>query len=242
MNLTLLYIYGGLFLIILFVFKIVKRQDNPFKKISFWMTQFVFAIALTIGLIYIVLRAFGGSPEYKEGLNQTYFENGKLQSEFFIKDGQYHGYSKDWYENGQLSSYSKYLNGVAVDTFISYYENGQIMNLKTYKDGDEISSKYYYENGQIHEDHFYKDLKLINKQRISYFPDGTKEFEITIDQGTFEGPAVYYYHNGKPKYKGKYKQGQKDGVWYKLDSNTSLPIDSDKFDFNKPRQFKETWD
>jgi hypothetical protein len=66
MNLTFLYLYIGLFIIIVLLFKIVNKKDNPFRKISFWVVQFVAALLLSILLAYMVLRALGGGDKNKE--------------------------------------------------------------------------------------------------------------------------------------------------------------------------------
>lgn len=240
MELTLLYIYVSLFLTVLAVFKLVDRKSNPFKKFYFWLAEFISAILLTVILGFIVLRAIGG-PQPDEGLNQEFYPDGKLMSEFFIKNGKLEGLNKYWYSNGQLRFYSKYKNGQQIDSSISYLENGQIKIFEIYQNDKSIYQAVYYDNGQIMSEKNNPIDSLENNYQIDYYQNGNKKFQTKISNTTYSGEGIYYTENGKIEYKGEYKNGHKNGVWYKLDTANGKIIDRDTFNFNEERRFKESW-
>ncbi len=240
MELTLLYIYLGLCLTVFVIFKLIDRKSNPFKKISFWVTQFVSLTVLTIGLLVLFLRAIGG-PRPKEGLNKEFYPSGKQQSEFFIKDGKIEGVSKYWHSNGQLQYYSKYKDGQQIDTAITYLENGQIKFFEIFKDGKSIQNISYYDNGQVQSETYNPINSNGNNYRKDYYENGKLKLKIVVSNSTFNGEGIYYDKNENIEFKGNYKDGQKDGIWYKFDTSTGQVVDKDTFYFNKPRQFKDTW-
>jgi len=240
MELTLLYIYVGLILTVFVIFKLIDRKSNPFKKISFWVTQFISLTLLTIGIFFLVLNALGG-PRPKEGLNQEFYPNGKQQSEFFIKNGKIEGVSKHWHSNGQLQYYSKYKDGQQIDTSITYLENGQIKFFEIFKNGKSIQNISYYDNGQIQSGTYYPINSNEYNYRKDYYENGKLKLKIAVSNSTFNGEGIYYDINENIEYKGNYKDGQKHGIWYKFDTSTGQVIDQDTFYFNKPRQFKDTW-
>ncbi len=240
MELTLLYIYLGLILTVFVIFKLADRKSNPLKKISFWVVQIISLTILTIGIFFMVLYALGG-PRPKEGLNQEYYPNGKRQSEFFIKYGKVEGVSRHWYPNGQIEFYSKYKDGVNIDTSITYLENGQIRFFEIFKDGKSIHDIHYYDNGQIKsETHNPINSSGIN-YRKDYYENGKLKLKIVVSNSTFNGEGIYYDNNENIQYKGNYKDGQKDGIWFKFDTSTGQIVDQDTFYYNKPRVCKQTW-
>ena len=240
MELTLLYIYAGVALTVYVLYKLNDKKSNPFKKNSFWVTQFVSFSILTVGLIFLFLRALGG-PRPKEGLNQEFYPNGKRQSDFFIKDGKIEGISKHWYSNGQIQFYSKYKDGQQIDTSFTYLENGQIIFFEIFKQGKQVKSISYYGNGKVQSETYNPINSNENNYRKDYHENGKLKFKTVISNSTFNGEGVYYDIDGKIEYKGNYKDGQKDGIWYKFDTSTGQIIDQDTFYFNKPRQFKGNW-
>jgi antitoxin component YwqK of YwqJK toxin-antitoxin module len=240
MEWTFLYIYVGLILTVFVIFKLIDRQSNPFKKISFWVTQLVSLVILTIGLTFLVLYAIGG-PSPKDGLHQEFYLNGKLESEFFIKDGKIEGLSRSWYSNGQLQYYSKYKDGQHIDTSITYLENGQIKFFELVKDGKSRKSISYYDNGQVQSEQYNPGKSTGINYRKDYYENGKLKLEIIVSNSTFNGEGIYYDNKGNVEYKGNYQDGQKDGIWYKFNTSTGHIIDQDTFHFNRPRSFKETW-
>jgi antitoxin component YwqK of YwqJK toxin-antitoxin module len=77
----------------------------------------------------------------------------------FKKDGLWETY----YENGKLKKRGAYKDGNEDDLWVSYYGNGQLLSKSTYKDGArEGLYEYYDENGKLKKKGTYKDGKLIS--------------------------------------------------------------------------------
>ena len=48
---------------------------------------------------------------------------------------------------------------------------------------------------------------------VSYYDNGTKWSESYYDNGIVDGHSITFFPNGKVRYIGEYKQGEKSGVW-----------------------------
>jgi antitoxin component YwqK of YwqJK toxin-antitoxin module len=239
------------FVIVLIIFKIVKWDKNPFKNIWFWASFIIGSVILTVlTVILFVAAVVGDEPKSKEGLNKEYFEDGKIHREYTIRNGKCDGYYKSWYKSGQIESICKYKNGNPVDSCFDYFESGKILTVEIYRDGEKEQLIRFHENGQLREKEEYDNTKPTDKyfeklsgdKLVSYYPDGSISSTVKIMDGKLEGPATFYYKNGKAKLVGQYKSGQKDGVWQKLDSITSNIVDSDSFDYTNSRGFKDNWE
>ena len=62
----------------------------------------------------------------KNGLQQSYWENGIKRFEFIAKDDAYEGEMKEWAQDGLLVHLSNYVNGQEDGTQQSWYSNGKI--------------------------------------------------------------------------------------------------------------------
>ena len=232
--------YLGLIILVWIIFRFGLKKRNPFRSIGYWTTSIISVFGLTVIFIYLVLRAIGGPPP-KEGWNRSYFDNGNLSQEFFVKNGQLHGDHKTWYRNGQLKFLTRYQSGQEIDTSFCFYENGRVNFLSVYDGDREVYKADYYETGQLKSETYNPIKSNQDNYRIDYYSNGQKQFETRIANSTFEGIGYYYFENGDIKYQGMYKNGHKNGVWLKLDSLTGKVIDRDTFDFNKPSRFKDSW-
>ena len=62
----------------------------------------------------ILYREIEYKNGYEEGVENVYYENGKIQYEFNSKNNKLHGICKDWDENGNLLSTSEWKDGVKI--------------------------------------------------------------------------------------------------------------------------------
>lgn len=96
-----------------------------------------------------------------EGIVETFHENGNPKTIALYKDGRVFRYIKSWFHSGELSSeYIKqpdYKNGVQ----INYHKTG------------EVSSRTYFKNG----------VNADGKSSVSYYQDGTVQYEATHKDG-----------------------------------------------------------
>jgi hypothetical protein len=55
-------------------------------------------------------------------------------------------------------------------------------------------------------------------QWMSFYPNGLAWSEMNYDKGIPHGPNMTYFMDGKPRYAGFYKNGEKDSLWIFYDS------------------------
>ena len=229
-------IYFIVFLTILLVFGLIKRQENPFRNKWFWIAQFIVAIGITIGIIYFFLLAFGGRRVKDiEGYNRLYYPNGKKQIEYFVKDGLWNGYKREWDSTGILIQKEKYYNGELQDTSLYYFKNSNVERLDINSKGELRTSFLYYENGKLRTEMYFGRVSR------DYYQSGVLSHEQKLKGWMIEGEEKYYYENGKIKISGKVKENGEDGIWYYYDSINGQKRDSDKFDYKKHKEFKPNW-
>ena len=96
----------------------------------------------------------------RNGLWETYRENGQLYDKANFKDGELHGLWETHNENGQLNRKGNWKDGKRHGLKEHYYENGQLKRKENYKDGELHGLRENYdENGQLLMKINYKDGK-----------------------------------------------------------------------------------
>jgi len=124
------------------------------------------------------------------------YANGKLkiQYTYIIRlDGTWlkNGIETTWFENGKKKTEGEYQNGKKVGTWISWYENGVIGQKGTYQnDKKEGLWTKYYRNGNKGSEGYYRDNQRDGKWK-KWYEDGRlwAEFECQKDQiipGTYK--------------------------------------------------------
>jgi hypothetical protein len=71
----------------------------------------------------------------KDGVNKTFYSNGKLRSEVPIRDGKKNGTARDFYQNGKTHLEIEYVNSVKHGITRMYYENGNLYQESPYENG-----------------------------------------------------------------------------------------------------------
>ncbi|QAA81471.1 hypothetical protein EI546_06900 [Aequorivita sp. H23M31] len=176
---------------------------------------------------------------YKQDLFQgpytIYYSDGTLQSEANYLDGFRDG-SFTYYDYDGKKHYNyRYKKGDILD-YRFYNKKGEII-----KEGKRRGGEFYYNSfspygtliseglydvsgGQKGEWKFYSpngnltskgtfDKNLGQGTHISYYSDGTKEWEGNYRNDTLVGYSASYYKNGKINNQGGYKNGMKQGEW-----------------------------
>ena len=133
----------------------------------------------------------------KQGLSESYYENGQLESKINWKDGERHGIQESYYENGQLERKFNWKDDRAYGLEEVYHENGQFKSKINWKDSKKQGiQEIYRENGQLERKNNWKD-------------------------GERHGMQENYYENGQLSSRQNYKDGKKDGLWALYDENGS---------------------
>ena len=124
----------------------------------------------------------------KNGVVETHYGNGQLESRANYKDGKLNGLREEWYDNGQLESRETYKDGKLDGLREVWHANGQLWAIETYNDG-KLNGLYeaWYDNGQQWTREHYKDGKR---------------------GGLFE----YWYSSGQLRSRSNYKDDNLDGL------------------------------
>ncbi len=147
---------------------------------------------------------------HREGLWQTFYDNGTVKWEGTYVDGQRDGYFKTYNEKGDLLTVEKYINDVLqqdapelakLDIKTMYYSNGVVQSSGPYKNDVPFGMhRVYDEHGKPEKADIYDSGKVVATGPID-----------AADQQ--EGDWKEFYENGELKAKGKYESGVKVGEW-----------------------------
>lgn len=126
-----------------------------------------------------------------------YYENGRVKSEGYLLNGQYHGSYKQYFQNGKLKVEAYYKHGKQDSIQKIYFENGNIRQIAHFKD-DLIDGKMeiFNDDGRLIADQFfvvindssianqlitYNEMGHIDKDKSNYFK--LLPLEDTIEYG-----------------------------------------------------------
>lgn len=130
------------------------------------------------------------------------------------EEGKRQGYWEEYYlePEGQIKSKGKYKDGKKIDEWEYYFETNQLQQIGKYlKDGRPTGLwKWYYKSGKLlREESFRKGLE--DGIMHEYLEDGSIITEGEFIDGLKEGE--WLYQHGDHKEIGKYKDGNKSGIW-----------------------------
>jgi len=98
------------------------------------------------------------TEEIKNGIFETFHENGQLASRENYKDGELDGPWEWFYENGQLMTRATFINGKKEGLLESFHSNGQLQMTENYKDNElDGLVEEFEENGELSIRENYKD-------------------------------------------------------------------------------------
>lgn len=110
------------------------------------------------------------------GLIKTYYDNGKLASEYSQKDGMYEGLYKRMHSNGNPWVEATYLHDKRQGYYKSYFANGALRYEGEY------------------------DFGRLNGLQRRYNQEGAMLSEVTFNQGVKDGLSKFYDNNGNLLY------------------------------------------
>ena len=136
----------------------------------------------------------------KQGLYQTWYENGQRDSRCNFVDGRFHGQREEWYSNGQISERSHWIQG-------NIEGNGKGQMHGSYKGWDKDGKLM---NDMVLKNGLKDNPKDTNYHYISYTP---KEYN---DDTVKKWPLIIYLHGGTPRGTDTiklYAYGIPDQIW-----------------------------
>lgn len=134
--------------------------------------------------------------EYASDMSRFYYESGKLNAVFFMRNGDLEGKYESYFENGKVEEAGQYKNNVRVGKFIEYFEKGQLKSETHYKDGVIDGEKtIFYENGKIKITGQYKNGIAVGTFQI-YYKSGALYAQLMYKDGSVISSRAYK-KNGK---------------------------------------------
>lgn len=184
-----------------------------------------------------------------EGEWKYYYKSGEIKSEGKYENTIREGKWTYYYKNGKKEQVGKYRNNEPHGMWTWYYPNGMVKKQEYFRkgkpegeyveydpEGNEIVTGAYF-NGKPegewiyqYNDHYskgsYSDGDKDGKWIETYLRTGKKRFEGEFAYGIPKGRHKAYYPNGRLKYIGKYKSGNRHGVWrfYRDDGTPTIEI------------------
>lgn len=143
------------------------------------MKQWLFFLALTVILVAC-----------SDGVQKSYWDNGKLKSELRYENDKLNGECVWYYQSGGKMSQGFYVDDVLDGCFMRWYPNGKLSEEGWYKNGlrDSIGHTYS-EKGFLASEEHYRN-------------------------GELDGEIKKWYDNGQLFQEGQYVEGMMDGQWF----------------------------
>lgn len=169
----------------------------------------------------------------------SYYENGEMESEGKLKNGQRTGFWTLYYDNGKLKNKSNYYQGKLQGDYEAFYENGNTSQigkvmmeekdglwLSYFESGEIYDSCYYknnkrnghistyFKNGNLYEQGIYRNEDTRIGLWVTHYKNGNLKKEVVYSEiGLKNGSYKYYYENGGISNDGIYVHGQREGVF-----------------------------
>jgi uncharacterized protein len=179
-------------------------------------------------LVVLSQQLKGQNVTNNNGYNKFYYDNGRLSSEGWMKDGKPDGYWKNYYENGKIKiegNRKKFL----LDSIWKFYDvKGRITKSVNYKENKKHGYTYNYDTLKkiVSSETFSNDVRQGNL--ITYHKNGRTKTIVPYDKGRQEGIAYEFTQDSIISsitiYKGGILQsfekinqtdasGKKQGIW-----------------------------
>ena len=130
------------------------HENNQFKSLEEFLNEKRYTTTQT--KIEMDLKRI--VDEAKNGVVETYYDNGQLLTRANYKDDKYEGSYESWYENGQQWERETYKDGKLDGLREMWYPTGQQLSRANYKDGERNGlCEYWHDNGQLSRREIYKD-------------------------------------------------------------------------------------
>lgn len=163
------------------------------------------------------------------------YDNGKISSEGYMKDGKPDNYWKTYYENGILKSEGNRKNFELDSIWRFYNDSGKVVLEINYSNGKKTGLKITYSPTEIIRENYQNDIK--EGYTTFCYPDGNTRLTINFIKGKEQGIAreyspdsniiaIYEYKNGymigKEKVNRYVNDSLKQGKWVTFYANGVL--------------------
>ena len=149
-----------------------------------------------------------------DGVQKTYWENGKLKSELRYEHGKLNGESVWYAQNGNKQAQACYHNDSLEGLYQRWYLNGQLAEERWYKNGqqDSVSRSYSERGNLVSEDHYRRGR--LNGESKKWYDNGQTFQEGQYVEGMMDGLWLVFYPSGALASKTNYKMGTGKQICY----------------------------
>lgn len=206
-----------------------QQMNSPNNKIYFFsFKKKIIDYSYLLILIFLFSGWAFGQEINPNGKNTFYYENGRIASEGYFKDGLPHGIWKSYYQDGTLKSVGHKKLGLSDSLWVFFDEEGRKRKVFDYvNDKKNGCARFIDTLGNIEKEMFYID-DIPQGEIVTYFDDGSIRSFVEIIDGKEEGLKLEYdengvviteeiYDNGYLKDRQEFnrldEEGKKTGVW-----------------------------
>ena len=163
--------------------------------------------------------------QFSDGLYDGKYErykNNKLIEKGVYKEGLRDGKFFEYYSDGSVKSEKTFTNGKLNGMLKTFFTNGKPEREQGYKNGveDGIEKQWHWETGKLIVDANYIDGRPDGKQTRHISSNTGDYVEVSnFVKGVQTGEFSQTWTNGQVRVQGKYKDGNKDGVWIEYRKN-----------------------
>jgi len=171
------------------------------------------------------------------GMAQSFYENGEIESEVAVKDGKVVGPEIGYYENGIVEYKTIYKDGKAGNISM-YYDTGEKQSTSEWIQGDKHLDRKgkkgfrswqgdrmtFYKSGiikskKIYSDNWYKAKKII------YYESGEELSKVNYINDLIQGEKIRYYETGEVEFITNYVDDLRQGLRTYFSKNGEVDYD-----------------
>lgn len=146
------------------------------------------------------------------GKFQSWFSDGKLQTDCYYVNGELEGEYSQYYSSGQQKLKGGYKNQLKEGLFQEWYEDGKLAFEGIFKEGNRTGEfTDWYSNGQMKTKRNFKD-SLFNGDQKDWFEDGSLNVEARYELGKKDGTFRSWNKEGVLLFEGAFDQDSPIGT------------------------------
>ena len=147
-----------------------------------------------------------------DGIYNLYFNTGKLERIFPIKNNTVNGKVEVYYNSGKLCRTGHFTNGLEEGESYLYYKTGEIKGKSQYRNGTKNGkTTLFYPTGELKAEMFFIDGKINGMQKM-YYKSAKISNIVTFKNGMKNGDFKQFYENGNKKITGQTRDGKLNGI------------------------------
>jgi len=142
------------------------------------------------------------------GSNEGYSPTQKIEEGEYL-DNKRTGVWKKYYPTGALQSEINYIENHPYGSYTTYYPNSKVEEAGFWAANKNTGDfKRFHENGQLAQEFNFNSRGKRHGVQKYYFPDGTLQCSVEIENGVAHGDYILYYSNGEKREEKRITNGE----------------------------------